>query len=216
VGCAFPLAVLGSGRVDTSGDHVTQAGFVYKGGYQLFPEDLDASDRSLVLCPGVAPLYRVSALDSVGGWDTGLQSSFEDVDLSLRLWLAGWQIMPVWETRVVHLQGETSRRNVALREFLMSRNEAIVLFKTVEWGTLVRLLPAHITYLTLSLLSHLFRGSSMPYAAGKLAFVCSISQCLSARRSIVSTRRLGHRLLQKSWLRTWFRLSRLGGRRSRR
>lgn len=212
-GCAFPLAVMENGSVDTAGDHVTRAGFVYKGGYKLAPIDIKASRGLFVSCPGVAPLYRVSALDAIGGWDRGLHSSLEDVDLSLRLWMAGWEILPVWETRTLHLQGETSAKNIALREFLMSRNEAVVLFKALQWGTLLRLLPAHGIYLTLSLFSHLFRGTFTPYAAGKVAFAWSVPQCLAARRSVLRGRQLAHAQFDGAWLKTWFRLSCLGGRR---
>lgn len=213
-GCAFPLALLETGKVDTAGDFITRAGFVYKGAHNNAPMNIRAAKGLFVSCPGVAPVYRVSALDAVGGWDRGLHSSLEDVDLSLRLWIAGWEIVPVWQTHTLHLQGRTSLKNIAVREFLMSRNETIVLLKTLRSSQFFRLLPAHVIYLALSLVSHLLRGTFTPYVAGKAAFVCSLLQCLTARRSVLRKRHLTLTQFDNAWLATWFSLSRLGGRRS--
>lgn len=50
-------------------------------------------------------LLRRAAFEAVGGFDEGLFMYFEDVDLSVRLRLAGWRLGSVPEARAFHVKG---------------------------------------------------------------------------------------------------------------
>lgn len=70
---------------------------------------------------GGAAAYRRSAFEAVGGFDERLFAYGEDVDLALRLRIAGWDAAPAAGARGVHLGGATvgpgSRRQRELAGF---------------------------------------------------------------------------------------------------
>jgi GT2 family glycosyltransferase len=57
-------------------------------------------------CSGAAVLARREAFDSVGGFDAFFYPAYcEDVDLSWRMWLAGWRCVYEPEAKVTHYRG---------------------------------------------------------------------------------------------------------------
>lgn len=69
-------------------------------------------------CSGAALLARRKAFDSVGGFDTFFYPAYcEDVDLSWRMWLAGWRCVYEPEAKVTHYtlpEGEPKPAEVRL------------------------------------------------------------------------------------------------------
>lgn len=59
---------------------------------------------------GAFVLLRAEAFRAVGGFDTGYRLYCEDVDLGLRLQLAGWRVQRVDHARVVHDKQQASHR----------------------------------------------------------------------------------------------------------
>lgn len=51
---------------------------------------------------GTAPLYRISALKEIGGFDQNFFAYFEDNDLGVRLSNAGWNSRIAYNTRIFH------------------------------------------------------------------------------------------------------------------
>ena len=211
-GCAFPMVVRTDGLVDTGGDILTIAGFAYKHWFRSPPPIVLPSSKWFVSAPGVAPVYRVRAIHSVGGWDAGLHSQWDDIDMGLKLWEAGWDLDAVHSVRVVHRQGASAGRDIRGRDFLAARNETVVLLTHLPAATLVALLPHRLVYLTLSMLSHMVRGTAPAYIAGHLAAVASVGAILAVRRSLRPVRRLTSGELNSGWLPVWWGLSRMGGR----
>jgi 1,2-diacylglycerol 3-beta-glucosyltransferase len=78
--------------------------------YRLFQDTLQRARRwlgGMVCFAGNGLLLRREALDEVGGWNEDALT--EDIDLSVRFHLAGWEIRYcneaiVWEEAVVHLR----------------------------------------------------------------------------------------------------------------
>ncbi|MCU0611937.1 MAG: glycosyltransferase [Candidatus Eisenbacteria bacterium] len=210
-GCAFPLTVREDGTIDTAGDLITLAGFGYKRGHRC--RDLSPAPAGVLVCaPGVAPLYRTAAVVAAGGWDPGLHSQWDDLDLGIRLWLLGWDSILDEGVRVVHYQGSSSSRRVRTREFLAARNEMVVLLKTMPPGVCALMAPAHVSYLALSLCSHIIQGTAPAFLAGKAAGIASLGAIIAARRRLTPSRTLHVRQLDRRWMRVWWGLSRLGGR----
>ena len=85
-----------------------------------------------------AALYRRDALLEVGGFDERFFAYLEDVDLALRLRLAGWRCR--YEPTVALHAGESSSRNlVGGHMFLVQRNTLLLVAKwfPVGWLPLV-------------------------------------------------------------------------------
>jgi GT2 family glycosyltransferase len=88
-------------------------------------------------CAGAA-LYRCDAVLAVGGFDERFFAYLEDVDLALRLRLAGWRCR--YEPAVALHAGESSSRNlVGGHLFLVQRNTLLLVAKwfPIRWLPLV-------------------------------------------------------------------------------
>lgn len=97
----------------------------------------DQAEEIFGACAGAA-LYRRDAVLAVGGFDERFFAYLEDVDLALRLRLAGWRCR--YEPTVALHAGESSSRNlVGGHMFLVQRNTLLLVAKwfPVRWLPLV-------------------------------------------------------------------------------
>jgi GT2 family glycosyltransferase len=88
-------------------------------------------------CAGAA-LYRRAALNAVGGFDERYFAYLEDVDLALRLRLAGWRC--AYEPTIARHAGEGSSQALAGRHhYLVQRNSLLLIGKAfpLRWMHLV-------------------------------------------------------------------------------
>jgi GT2 family glycosyltransferase len=216
VAASFPLSLDTEGRIDSSGDVPTRAGFFYKRGYRRYMEKSGdfTIQTGLLLASGVGAMYRVEAARDVGGWDRGFHSYLEDVDLSLRLWIGGWRISFEPETVVIHRQGRTGGRITAIRAFLASRNESLVIAKNYDLWTLVAMSPSRVLYLCITAFSRFLAGGFLPFLAGKYAFLLSLNAVWRARNQTKRKRKLTYGVLEGCWIRSWISLSAIGGRKA--
>lgn len=104
VGMVAGLALLpdGSGRVDGFGIELDPALSAYN---RLRLRQPDEEPGRLAMPSGGAAAYRRTAWEAAGGFDERLFAYGEDVDLGLRLRLAGWRAAEAPEARAVHLGG---------------------------------------------------------------------------------------------------------------
>lgn len=141
-------------------------------------------------CVSVVLLVKRELLVEFGGFDPAYFILFEDLDLSLRLRMAGHPILSV-EDAICHHRGGTPgisfRGKIGYpqrRAFLHSRNRWIYLFKCHQWSTLVLSAPAlalyELVWAPFTLLSGTFSG----YLRGKWAFVTTLGSTLRARREV--------------------------------
>ena len=87
-----------------------------------------------------AALYRMRALHEVGGFDEDLGSHYEDVELSFRLWLAGYSVWYV-PSAVVHHRGHASYEERAVLHQVL-RNDVLVYVRDMPAALFWLFLPA--------------------------------------------------------------------------
>jgi GT2 family glycosyltransferase len=81
-------------------------------------------------CNAACVIYRRNALEQVGYFDERFGSYLEDIDLSLRLNLAGWQNTIVPTVRVIHYKHQTSSKILGRKKaWLDARNWWLIIFK---------------------------------------------------------------------------------------
>jgi GT2 family glycosyltransferase len=88
---------------------------------------------------GVAFAARRDVFETIGGFDEGFFLYLEDVDISVRAWLAGYRCLYVPGAVVLH-----DYENVEVgvqKAFWVERGRYLMLLKSFAWRTLLALLP---------------------------------------------------------------------------
>lgn len=99
-------------RIDSTGDFYSTWGFPYpRGRGEVDAGQYDGEDmRTVFAASGGASLYRAGMLREVGLFDERFFAYFEDVDLSFRARLDGWEVRYAPKAVVRHHIGGTSSR----------------------------------------------------------------------------------------------------------
>ncbi len=128
--------------LDGAGDVYLSNGYAYRLGWSLrdAPE-FQKSYRVFGACGGAA-LYRKTMLDEIGWFDEDLMMYYEDVDLSFRAQIYGYQCEFVPEARIYHIgsapkDGEHSQNNPKIL-YLLARNSLFVVLKNYPLMALIR------------------------------------------------------------------------------
>ena len=138
--------------VNTDGNPVHFVGISWAGGHGRAVAD-EGGRREVASCSGAAVAIRRSAWDAAGGFDARYFLYGEDVDLSLRLRLAGWKLGLEPAARVEH---EYEFAKGDYKWFFLERN---------RWWTVLAVWPAPL----LVLLAPAFLGFEVAVLAGAAA-----------------------------------------------
>jgi GT2 family glycosyltransferase len=134
-----------------------------------------------------------------GGFDESFFILFEDLDLSLRLRLAGHRLLSAEDAVVLHRGGtpgisfRTGRDYPWNRAFFHSRNRWLTLAKNYRWRTLLVALPGLCAYELVWLAFTLRTGTFGAYLAGKWSFLRHLPAALHYRRGVQEARKLNDR-----------------------
>jgi GT2 family glycosyltransferase len=117
-----------SGRVYDAGDILRRDGACeQRGRFEIDDGTYDTPGEVFGACAGAA-LYRRRAVLDAGGFDERFFAYLEDVDLALRLRLAGWRCR--YEPAVaLHAGGGSSDRHPQMLDFLVQRNTLVLVAK---------------------------------------------------------------------------------------
>ncbi|MBD8584938.1 glycosyltransferase family 2 protein [Frigoribacterium sp. CFBP 13729] len=138
---------------------------------------------------GGACFVRRDALDQVGGFDASLFMYYEDLDVSWRLRLAGWDVVAEPLAVAVHRHAGSSSSGSALIKYQSMRNRVAVVLRNGSASMVVRVLVRAAARAALDLAplgpSHLTRGQ-WARLAGQLPRL--VSTALAHRRRDGATR----------------------------
>jgi GT2 family glycosyltransferase len=132
----------GGERVNTSGNVVHFLGFGWAGGCGT-PVPDHPRDGLVGFASGAAMVIRREAWDAAGGFDERYFMYGEDLDLSLRLRLLGWEVGVASAARVTH---DYEFRKGQRKWYLMDRNRWSTILADYPTPLLVRLLPALVAF----------------------------------------------------------------------
>jgi GT2 family glycosyltransferase len=125
-------------RINVAGLNVHLSGISMCRGLGL-PRTALAEPAEVAAISGVAFAARREVFRAVGGFDEDFFLYMEDVDLSLRTWLAGYRCLYVPEALVLH-DYETVKVDTR-KTFWVERGRYLMLLKAFRWRTLMALLP---------------------------------------------------------------------------
>ena len=115
--------------------HLTGIGFC-RGLNQ--PATLFAQEEPVAAASGAAFLIRRAVLEDLGGFDPEFFTYLEDTDLSVRCWLAGYQVLYVPGAVVEHRYVNNQTPD---KLYFLERNRVMLLLKNFRFTTLVLMSP---------------------------------------------------------------------------
>jgi GT2 family glycosyltransferase len=179
------LVTLADGEhVNTAGNLVHFLGFGWAGGMGLPVADLDGSPREVGFASGAAMAVRREAWDAAGGFDERYFMYGEDLDLSLRLRLAGWGVGAVPAARVAHdyafVKGD-------YKWFYLERNRWWTLTGDYPASLLALLAPALLAFELALLLAAWQGGWLRAKLRAQAAVVALLPAMLRRRRAVQET-----------------------------
>jgi hypothetical protein len=129
--------------LDSTGESFSTWGLPFPRGRERI--DLDKydneSDRFIFGASGGASIYRIKMLQQIGIFDEDFFAYYEDVDLSFRAQLAGWQVAYVPEAVVYHQIGGTSSKMRGFTTYHTFKNLPWLLIKNMPLSLLILSIP---------------------------------------------------------------------------
>ena len=140
-------------------------------------ETVDAASAS-------SAIYRARVLQIVGGFDPIFGSYYEDVDLSLRIRLAGFRCVFAADCRILHDVSATYDHSRPALQRRLSRNAEILFWCDLPLARLIFSLPLRIVFLVAQSFQRLLTGRIAPFLLGKLDALKMTSTLFKRRRRL--------------------------------
>jgi GT2 family glycosyltransferase len=175
----------GGERINSSGGVVHWLGLAWAGGLDAAVPFPAGSPSEVAFASGAALVVRRSAWDEIGGFDADWFMYVEDVDLSLRLRLAGWGVGIVPAASVEH---DYDFHKGDYKWFHLERNRWWSLLSSYPAPLLALVLPPLLA-LDLALLAVAARGGWLgAKLRAQAAVVRSLPRVLARRRAVQARR----------------------------
>jgi N-acetylglucosaminyl-diphospho-decaprenol L-rhamnosyltransferase len=181
------VALPGGTRVNTAGNVVHYLGIGWAGRLGEPVEAVDA-DQECGFASGAALVVRRSAWDAVGGFDERYFMYGEDLDLGLRLRLAGWRSGVVAHARVEH---DYEFAKGAYKWFYLERNRLWTVLAVYPLPLLLGLAPALIAFEAVLLFAAARGGWLRAKIRAQLRVVRDLPAIVRRRRTVQATRTVG-------------------------
>jgi len=176
-------------EIDSAGDSYTRYGVAFKRRDRIGKNRFLQGELVFGACAAAA-LYRKSMLDEIGYFDEDLFCIYEDVDLSFRAQLAGFQCLYVPTAVVYHLVGGTAGTNNDFTLYYGQRNLESVFFKNMPLKLLIQYLPLHLGYNFLAFIQHFFKKNGKIFLRSKIDALKQIGSTLGKRKTIQGKKRV--------------------------
>jgi GT2 family glycosyltransferase len=181
------VVLLEDGRINTSGGVIHYLGIGWAGECERPLSELSSEDREVAFPSGAAMVVRREVWDELGGLDREYFMYGEDLDLGLRLWLAGYGVGRVPAARVAHSY-EFDKGSA--KWFWLERNRWRTVLSVYPTPLLVLLMPALVAA-ELGLLAIAAReGWLREKLRAQAAGVGALPRTLARRRVLQRSRRI--------------------------
>lgn len=188
-------------RIDNCGLGLTTIGTpVDLGRYELDGPGWSEPRKVFGACGGAAA-YRRSMLQEVGFFDADLFMTFDDVDLSFRAQLQGYECMFIPGARVYHYLGSTITKYPARKAYFEQRNIDLVYLKNMPRSLILLALPKRLIF-EIGCALYFFRlGVGTAFLKAKVDVIRALPAVLRKRRDILAKRTVKNSQLRSLLLR---------------
>jgi N-acetylglucosaminyl-diphospho-decaprenol L-rhamnosyltransferase len=182
---AWQAAVLlNDGRINTSGGVVHYLGIGWAGDCERPISELPSEDREIPFPSGAAMVVRRSVWAKLGGFDRDYFMYGEDLDLGLRLWLAGHRVGLVPSARVTHSYEFDKGPS---KWFWIERNRWRTVLSVYPASLLVLVAPALLAAEVGLLAVAASQGWLRPKLHAQAAVIAGLPHTLARRRKVQRT-----------------------------
>lgn len=169
--------------VDNLGIHPTIWGLFYHNYKdQPLPENVPPRMEVFGGCGG-ALILKGKMLEEIELFEESFFAYYEDVDLALRMQLAGWKALAFKDLLVDHKHSQTLKSNPARKKYLIHRNQIRTLFRNLPLLLLILNMPIFLIVNLASLLVGLIKYRSPLFLQARLEALKCIKKDLLYRRS---------------------------------
>jgi GT2 family glycosyltransferase len=185
-----PAVMLPDGAINTDGGVVHYSGIGWAGDCGRPATALPVTDREVTFPSGAAMVVRREVWERLGGFEESYFLYSEDLDLGLRLWLAGYGIGIVPSARIVH--GYEFEKG-SYKWFLLERNRWHTILAVYPLRLLLLLAPALLAAEVAVLAIATLDGWLGAKLRAQLAVLSGLPSILARRRTVQSTRQIDTR-----------------------
>lgn len=161
-------------------------------------ESNQVNDQQEVGLGSVGTLFRRSVLEKIGAFDEKFRHNIDDIELSLRMWVAGYRQVSVPKSITYHwtFKPLNLRSTPQLKSEIISNKIMRVFLKNYQIKSLIIYLPQLIVYQLMRVAKNLLYGDPKPligFMAGIIWNLINLGDTLIQRRRIQGLRKLSDR-----------------------
>ncbi len=177
-------------HLDGAGDACHVSGLYWRGGFGQPIAGRNVEGEILSPCAAAALYHRESVL-AVGGFDDDFFCYGEDVDLGIRLRLAGHRSIQLANAVVRHIGGGSGGRRGTFARYHGARNRLWVFVKDMPPALFWPMLPFHLLATLMMAVAAAIGGELGPFARGIKDAVIGLPRVIGKRRGVQSARQAG-------------------------
>lgn len=178
-------------RLDNIGGFLTWTGFLYHYGFRKKDAPKYSRELEIFSAKGAGMCFKREVIERVGLFDEDFWAYFEETDFCWRVWLAGFRVKFIPQSKIYHLLAASFRTVPAYSVvFHNYKNRLCSLIKNLSAPYLLIILPLHLAFLNLISFIYFLRLSFGQSAAVQLAIFWNILHLIAtlAKRTFIQTK----------------------------
>lgn len=180
----------GQKLLDSTGEEFTSWGLCYPRGRSESVIGHYDGRTTIFAASGGASMYKAEMFKEIGIFDEDYFAYYEDVDISFRAQLAGWQIRFAPKAIVYHKIGATSGKIKGFTTYQTMKNYPFLVIKNVPTRLLPEILPRFILAYFSFYFSAVGRGQILPATKGLLVSLLFLPKKIIQRYNIQRNRKV--------------------------
>jgi GT2 family glycosyltransferase len=181
---------LGTDQLDSTGEFYSIWGFSYPRGRDEVDKKQYDKEQVVFGCSGGASIYRATMLEEIGLFDETFFAYYEDVDLSFRARLAGWEARFEPSAIVSHHIGGTSSKHGTFGRYYTIRNFIFTYTKNMPGKLYGKYLWRIFFSYAMMAGSDIRRGQFGTFLRATISGVYHLPEMLQKRRKIQANRKV--------------------------
>ena len=185
-------------RFDSTGDFYTIWGMPFPRGRNHKDVGQFDTAEDVFGATGGASLYRVKMLEDIGLFDEDFFAYYEDVDISLRARLAGWNVRYIPSAVAYHKVGGTSSKLGDFARYHSAKNLLLLYSRSMPTRLFIKYLPFFCLQIFVRMpVTAILRGKPKAYFTGTWAAIKLHRKTFAVRKQNLAKQRISSKELDR-------------------